>query len=289
MADSGRYQGPGKRNAVATSSDDRLAVRSGTGIERLPATALVQRTHDQRGEIRFVPVTPRPPFDPRLVFTDRDTARASAFRLLRQRLIDRRDTRTILCTSASHGEGKTTLAANLALAFAEPGRFRVLLLEATGRNGTLGELFGFDPPEGLRSQIARHRHNPSEPWVIAQIGPPPLSVLAMERNSCPRCTTVLPELARFCGACGTALAPHAASILDGLGIVSTIERFRETFDYIIIDTPPILTGGDVNLIQDVADAVVLATRKGQTDARNLRRAVEQIAPAPIAAIALLEP
>ena len=76
--------------------------------------------------------------------------------------------------------------------------------------------------------------------------------------------------------------------MDGVGFASAMERFRRAFDYIIIDAPPVLTSGEVSLIQDVADAVVLATRKGQSDEHSLRRAVEQIAPAPLAAVALLD-
>ena len=49
-----------------------------------------------------------------------------------------------------------------------------------------------------------------------------------------------------------------------------------------------LGGGEVNLIQDAADAIVFATRRGETEARNLRRAIEQVAPAPVAAVALID-
>ena len=65
-------------------------------------------------------------------------------------------------------------------------------------------------------------------------------------------------------------------------------RFRDTFHYIVVDAPPVLDSGDVNLIQDAADAIVFATRKGRSEARNLRRAIEQVAPAPVAAVALID-
>ena len=53
---------------------------------------------------------------------------------------------------------------------------------------------------------------------------------------------------------------------------TAIKRFREAFDYIVVDAPPVLASGDVNLIQDAADAIVFATRRGRSEARNLRRA-----------------
>src|SRR5262245_8171774 len=95
------------------------------------STALLPQAPDDGG-LRFLRFAPKPPFDERLVlWRERDSPRAASFRLLRQRLIDKGDPRTVLCTSARSGEGKTTLATNLALAFAELGKHRVLLVEAT--------------------------------------------------------------------------------------------------------------------------------------------------------------
>ena len=121
--------------------------------------ALVPR--GEEGGIRFVQFAPQPPFDDRLIFWQKRTSdTAAAFRLLRQRLIERGDPRIVLCTSAGRREGKTTLAANLAMAYAELGRHRVLLLEASFRVAALGEVFGFLPPRGFAGQLASHRDAP---------------------------------------------------------------------------------------------------------------------------------
>ena len=85
----------------------------------------------------------------------------------------------MLCTSAVRGEGTTTLAANLALAFAELGKYRVLLIEASFRRAAIAEVFGFKPPKGFALQLARHRARPMEPWVVVQVGAAPLYVLAV--------------------------------------------------------------------------------------------------------------
>ena len=249
--------------------------------------ALIRHEQEERG-VCFVRFVPQPPFDARLVFADRDASRAAAFRQLRQRVLDRGNAHAILCTSAAPSEGKTTLAANLALAFSELGRYRVLLVEANFRPPALGKLFGFVPPKGFRSQILRHRQHPADPWVVVQIGPPPLYIMAIEPNACPRCAAGLPEDAKFCGACGVILAGNGASVLDGAGFSSALERFKQDFDYVIIDAPSVLVGGDVNLIQDGADGVILATRKGYSDERSLRRALDQIAPAPLIGVTLFE-
>src|SRR4051812_33115113 len=75
--------------------------------------------------------THKPPVDPdhRLILLrDPDSARAASFRVLRHRLEQRGNPRTIAVTSAEEGEGKTTCAANLAMALGECERARVLLV-----------------------------------------------------------------------------------------------------------------------------------------------------------------
>jgi len=237
----------------------------------------------------FVRFAPRPPFDERLVlWNEKDSPRAGSFRLLRQRLMDRGDPRAVLCTSPRAGEGKTTLATNLALAFAELGRHRVLLVEANLRAAALGEIFGFKPPKGFGEQFLRHRTYPADPWVVVQLGQSPLYVLAAEPHCCPHCNALVGDAARFCGMCGKSVPAGTASGLDAVTFATALRRFRETFDYLVVDSPAVLTGGDVNLIQDACDAIVFATRSRHSDARQLRRAMEQVAPAQVAAVALID-
>jgi receptor protein-tyrosine kinase len=251
-------------------------------------TALVPQS-EQEDRITFVRFEPQPPYDERLIFwRERDSDTAAAFRLLRQRLIDRGDPRVLLCTSASRGEGKTTLATNLALALAELGKHRVLLVEASFKGAALGEIFGFKPPSGFAGQLAHHRARPNAPWVVVQIGSSPLFIMAAEPRCCPSCAAVLAEEAKFCPMCGTSTLNGAAWGLDAVTFSTAVNRFRQAFEYVVIDAPPVLPGGDVNLIQDAAEAIVFATRRGRSDARTLRRAMEQVAPAPVAAVALIE-
>jgi receptor protein-tyrosine kinase len=253
-------------------------------------TTALALTEEQDGAIRFVRFAPRPPFDDRLVFWGRsDSESAASFRLLRQRLIERGDPRIMLCTAASRGEGTTKLATNLALAFAELGKYRVLLLEATFRRAALGEVFGFKPPKGFGVQLARHRDHPDDPWVVVQIASMPLYIMAVEPHCCPHCAAVITnEAAKFCGMCGKDVGGATAGRLDAMSFAAAIQRFRGAFDYLIVDAPPVLASGEVNLIQDAADAIIFATSRGRSEARNLRRAIEQLAPAPVAAVALLE-
>ena len=228
--------------------------------------------------------------DQRLVFWGQGSSpTAASFRLLRQRLIERGDPRTVLCTSARPHEGSTTLATNLALAFAELGKYRVLLIEATFRSASLGEVFGFKPPRGFAMQLARHRDRPGDPWVVVQIVSTPLYILAADPRCCPHCATVIANpAAKFCGQCGKDIGSGVSGRLDAIAFGDAIQRFRAAFDYIVVDAPPVLASGEVNLIQDAVDAIVFAADKGKSEGRNLRRALEQVAPAPVAAVVLLE-
>jgi succinoglycan biosynthesis transport protein ExoP len=274
---------------VAENGDNRGSPGDGpTGLVSGQTTALVPQQEGDGG-ICFVRFAPRPPFDERLVlWRERDSPRAASFRLLRQRLIDKGDPRTVLCTSAKSGEGKTTLATNLALAFAELGKHRVLLVEATTRAAALGELFGFKPPKGFAVQLARHRTNPHDPWVVVQIGSSPLYILAAEPRACPHCSALIAPDARFCGMCGKGVPANGHIVLDSVTFSAAVARFREAFDYLIVDGPAVLSGGDINLIQDACEAIVFAARSGESEMRSLKRAIEQVAPAQPAAVALMD-
>lgn len=262
---------------------------AGASPDSFRPSPLVPRDGGGSIGVTSVRFTPRPPHDPRVVlWGKRSGSAASSFRRLRQRLIERGDPHTILCTSAQPGEGKTTLATNLALAYAEIGKPRVLLVEGSLRAAALSQLFGFKPPVGFGAQLVRHRSAPDEPWVVVQLGTQPIYVMAADPHACPQCASALPQEARFCGRCGTTVAHVAADTLDAVGFRAAMRRFGETFDYLIIDAPAVLGRVGVNQVQDVADAVVLAALKGLSKRRDLRRTAEQIAPRTVAAVALLD-
>jgi hypothetical protein len=124
--------------------------------------------------------------------------------------------------------------------------------------------------------------------VVVQIANSPLYIMAAEPRCCPKCAAVLAEEAKFCGMCGGEADPNAGPAIDAVTFSKAVRQFRESFQYLILDAPPVLASGDVNLIQDSAEAIVFATRRGRSASRNLRRAIEQVAPAPVAAVALID-
>jgi Mrp family chromosome partitioning ATPase len=76
--------------------------------------------------------------------------------------------------------------------------------------------------------------------------------------------------------------------LDRVTFAASIQRFRKAFDYIVIDGPSVLESADVNLIQDTADGIIMAARSRHSDARALKRAMDQVSPAPVLGVALVE-
>ncbi len=212
--------------------------------------------------------THKPPEDPdpRLILVrEPDSARAASFRVLRHRLQERGDPRVIAVTSARPKEGKTTCAVNLALALGECGRARVLLVEANLRTPALAPLFGFMPPECFTAQLARHKEKPLDAWSVVEVFSPFLHVLAVKP------------------------ADGGKPLLDGPAFAIAMEMLAQAgYDYIVIDTPPVLGAADVNLIEDSADGVLFTAWARETSSRTLRAAVEQLAPAKLLGVTLLD-
>lgn len=205
--------------------------------------------------------------DPRLILlTDPDSERAASFRVLRHRLQEHGDPRVIAVTSARSEEGKTTCAVNLALALGECGRARVLLVEANLRAPTLASLFGIVLPECFAAQMKRHKDLPLDAWSVVELFSPSLHVLAVK-----------PE------------GEGGRPLLDGPGLSLAIAVLRQAgYDYIVLDTPPVLGAADVNLIEDAVDGVLFVALAQSTPARSLRRAIEQLAPGKLLGITLLD-
>ncbi len=215
--------------------------------------------------VRVHRMAPTRRMDPRLLMLGApDSAAAASFRVLRHRLGERRGVTAILVTSPRAGEGKTLCAVNLALALGEAGRARVLLLEANFRCPSIARLLGFHPPVGVCEQLDSHRVQPDQPWIVVETVAPWLHVAA-----------VAPET-------------DTRPILDGPGLARCIEDLRQAgYDYIVIDSPPILGSADVNLIEESVDGILIALWARKSHARALRRAVEQIGRSKLLGVILL--
>ncbi len=154
--------------------------------------------------------------------------------------------RVILITSALPQEGKTTTSVNVALAIAQHGK-RVLLVDADLRRPGLDKAFGFRATEGLST--------------VLNGGTPYESVLRQAPQQ-PN-LTLLPA---------GPTAQHPAELLGSSAMVNLVNRWRQEYDHIIIDTPPVLSVTDPVLLSVVVDSVILVVRSGSTNRPALKRA-----------------
>jgi Mrp family chromosome partitioning ATPase len=205
--------------------------------------------------------------DPRLSLAiDPDSERAAAFRVLRHHLLEVGRPQVVIVTSPQSGDGKTTTAINLALALAECGRAKTLLVETHVRRPAFTSIFKFIPPWCFAEQLAAHRHQPTMPWSMIDIPQLWLHVAAVN-----------PRIAQ-------------TQLLDGPAFAIAMERLRlGGYDHIVVDGPPVLGSADVNLMADAADSVVFSLRARRSTTRDLRRALDQLGGRRIAGSILLEP
>jgi Mrp family chromosome partitioning ATPase len=204
--------------------------------------------------------------DRRLVLVEQpDSPRAANFRVLRHHLLEAGRPQVVVVSSPRPGEGKTTTAVNLALALAECGRAKVLLVEANLRHPQLASVFKFVPPWCFAEQLASHRHQPMLPWSLIDIPQLWLHVAAVNPRS------------------------EQNQLLDAPAFAIAMERLRlGGYDHIVIDAPAVLGSADVNLMQDAADGVLLALAARRSTARDLRQTIDQLTPARVLGTVLLE-
>jgi Mrp family chromosome partitioning ATPase/uncharacterized protein involved in exopolysaccharide biosynthesis len=220
-----------------------------TGATLAPDTALASYLgHGAAGDGGAAEATsgPGPNGDGRLVLLRTpDSEAAAQFRILRHRIAERGGPRCILVTSPGPGEGKTTCAINLALALSEAGRARVLLLDGNFRAPALASILG------LRAVQAPA--DGAGPWPIVEQVTPWLSASGLPRGA-------------------------EARLVDGLAMRMRIEELGcdDSYDYLVIDAPPVLGTADVNMLQESASAVLVALWRQDSRGRELRRLTEQL-------------
>jgi receptor protein-tyrosine kinase len=150
--------------------------------------------------------------------------------------------KTLLVTSSVAAEGKTTLALNLATAYAMGG-FRTLLLEADLRRPSLHRMFGMNGTRGLTTTL---------------VGVVPLSEAVLHT-----------DIRNFSVMLAGAIPPNPVELLSSEQMSEVVERLRRMFDIIVVDSPPIIPVADPAALAGRCDGVVVVARAGKTDRRRL--------------------
>jgi Mrp family chromosome partitioning ATPase len=201
---------------------------------------------------------------PLVVLGQRFMPQAAAIRSLRHRLAEKGDPRAVLITSAGRREGKTFCAANLALALAEIRRSRVLLLEANLYHPSLASLFGINKHACFLEQLELHKRDFTAPWKVTELSTHDLHLLAIDTRS---------EKVRG---------------LEGATFTNSLDSLRGTYDYIIVDGPPVNAGPDVPLLEDAVDGIVFTARADSARARALKYAIDQVSPQDLLGVVLMD-
>ncbi|MBI4314023.1 MAG: polysaccharide biosynthesis tyrosine autokinase [Candidatus Omnitrophica bacterium] len=165
----------------------------------------------------------------------------------------------LLITSSLPEEGKSLVSANLAVALQELGR-KVILIDADMRRPTLFRIFNVPLEPGLST------------YLLGQAG---LEDIVQVPKAC-QGLTVVPSGA----------VPHRpADLLAGQKMAELLEEFSKSFQYIILDTPPVLAVADATILSRLAGGAIVVARSHQTHREALLVMRQQLTQTPLKFIA----
>ena len=202
------------------------------------------------GIVPLIPKLPQGAIAPLL--GDSKTGFADSLRVVRTNIIygsAAQRPKVLVFTSASPAEGKSTVAAGLAVLFAQ-NKARVLLIDCDLRRPSAHLLMGVPPNPGLSA-------------LLSAEGP----VSLVTRTGPVRGLDVLPA--------GTPLN-SSSERLGSDGMKAIIEEARSRYDWVIIDSPPALGLSDAAIVSTLADGIVVVCSGDQTPRQAVRHVADQL-------------
>jgi capsular exopolysaccharide synthesis family protein len=190
---------------------------------------------------------------------------AEAYRSLRTNvefLAMEKHVKVICLTSASLMEGKTTTAINLALTIAQMGK-KTLLVEADLRKPFLHHAFGIARDPGLTEVIVGNKdwHECVRGVTDLMLGP-----LGVER------LMAAPNIDKLHLLTSGTPPPNPTEFLNSQRMTDLLGAFREEFDFVVLDCPPILPVTDAAILAAKTDGVLLVYRVGKIARTALKHA-----------------
>jgi capsular exopolysaccharide synthesis family protein len=171
-----------------------------------------------------------------------------------------RPPKVILTSSSIPSEGKTTVAANLAAILAFQGR-HVLAVDGDLRRGVLAERLHLDNKTGLSDLLSGISH---EPAIQPLEAIPNMEVISS----------------------GT-VPPNPAELLAAESFKEWLQIWREKYDFIVIDGPPVLPVTDATILQQLSDLTILIVRPRYTARPQLERSFQMLRKSGTAPIAMV--
>ncbi len=174
---------------------------------------------------------------------------SEAFRTLRTSIsFASSDMRVILVTSSILGEGKSTVAANLAMVMAQAGN-RVLLIDADFRRPTLHYRFGLNNEKGLVNILVKGK--------------------ALEE-------TVQPGFEGLHLLTSGPIPPNPSELFASDAASEFLSGTKEKYDVVIIDTPPVIAFTDAVILAAKADGVVMVVKANHTKVDLIKDAMDRL-------------
>ncbi len=189
--------------------------------------------------------------DTLVTVSDPAGAASEAYRMLRTNLIYAvvdAPPKVIVLTSAGPREGKSTTVANLGVTLAQAGK-KTLILDCDLRRPALHNYFGVRNLVGLANILVEGR-KPNEVWHeplpglrLINAGPPPL---------------------------------NPAELVSSQRFAEFVDQMRQQFDYVLMDTPPVMAVSDTVAVATRADGVLLVLDAQGTRKSTLRQAIHDL-------------
>ena len=155
---------------------------------------------------------------------------------------------TLVVTSANPGEGKTTVAGNLALALAQ-GESKVLLVDCDMRRPSIHKTFKISNTYGISDLLVGNKKLES----VANKYNDNLSIVPVGK-----------------------IPPNPAEMLASKAMTAFLEEMKNYFDYIVLDTPPLQAVTDAQVLSTKVDGSLIVVRAGVTKKDAVHNAVSII-------------
>ena len=150
--------------------------------------------------------------------------------------------KTVMVTSSSPGEGKTTVISNLAVTLAQSGK-KVLVMDCDLRKPSIHKRFGLSNAEGLTN-------------------------ILVQNKKIEECLKVTEQQNLFAVTSGP-IPPNPSELLGSKRMKKILQEFEGIFDFVLLDTPPILAVTDGQVLATLTHGVIFVTAYGKTEKNAL--------------------
>jgi capsular exopolysaccharide synthesis family protein len=174
-------------------------------------------------------------------------------------LLSQRSPKVIAISSAVPHEGKTTTALNLATVVARDFGKQTLLLEGDFKRPSITSYLHIEAKEGLIDILSNEK-------------------IDIQASSVPLASMLVPLVTD-----NLSVLPAIRSMANSSGLLSSrrmqalLQFCKEHYEFIIIDTPPILALSDMHIFEELVDGIVMVVRAERTSQRAVSQALEMVA------------